>query len=177
MLTKIELETVSKVIDQLTYYQILKVSPAATESEIRDAFHREALQFHPDQYFSSDDPELKELAKKIYGRVVEAYRTLSSRQKRTEYDQEINQAYSANPIDDEEDEEDVITSVRRKPDWATGNQQPGNKFYKLAEAAYYSRDYKSALMNIQIALGTDETNAKYKNLKDRIEFELNKSQS
>lgn len=171
---KIELQTIAGLIDSLSFYQILKVSSLASEAEIREAFHREALEFHPDQYFSEEDPELQELSKKIYARVVEAYQTLSNREKRLQYDRKIRGSTAKeNEVEDDIDE-DAITSVRRKPSWAT--QAPGEKFFQLAQQAFNTRDYRSAHMNIQIALGTDSSNPRYQMLKERIESELKKQQ-
>jgi curved DNA-binding protein CbpA len=73
----------------LNYYQLLKISVVATEEEIRDAFHREALVLHPDRYQPSRDPEAIQMAKNIYSKLVDAYRTLSNRKKREEYDQNL----------------------------------------------------------------------------------------
>lgn len=153
------------LVGELNHYQILKVSPIASEDEIREAFHREAVQFHPDQYLSQNNQKLQELSKKIYARVTEAYEVLSDPEKRSEYD--LEQSGNVEPVD-----EDAITSVRRKPDWAA--KSPGDKFYKLAEKAYQGGDLRSALMNIQIAIGADSDNSRFLNFKDRVEAQLAK---
>src|SRR5690606_10357158 len=44
----IEVETVASILDQLDYFQILKVAPDASEREIKTAYYREARIFHPD---------------------------------------------------------------------------------------------------------------------------------
>ena len=171
MLSRNELKTISDLMTTLNYYQILKVSPLATDEEIQDAFHKEALIFHPDQYFSSDDKELLGMAKSVYAKVVESYRILSDRQKRISYD---NKLKGIDRIDEDEnaDDEDAITSVKRKPDWAASG--PGEKFYKLAETALQSGDVNSANMNIQIAIGTEPSNPKFMKLKDKVAVEVEK---
>lgn len=172
ILSKIELETTVKLMRSLNFYQILKVSPIAGEEEIREAFHREALAFHPDRYSDLGDPELIELVKKAYAKVVDAYRTLSSREKRLEYDQSLNP--KADPLDEESTvDENAITSVKKRPTWASGG--PGDKFFKMAEKAHHSGDHKSALVNIKIAMGSDPNNSQYKSLKLRIEAALQKA--
>lgn len=161
---KVQLKTVYEVMRTLNYYQILKVGELASDDEIQDAFHREALAFHPDQFFSENDPELQELAKKVYGKVVEAYNVLSTRTKRIAYD---NKLKGIDRIEEDDDmDEDAITSVKRKPDWATSG--PGEKFFKLAEKAFAAGDVRSAQMNVQIALGAEPSNPKYMKLKERI---------
>jgi len=164
LLEKIELQTISELIKTLNYYQILKLSNLASDAEIQDAFHHEALEFHPDQYFSEEDAEIAELAKQIYAKVVEAYHVLSNRQMRLKYDAKIT---GIDLIEDYDDtDENSITAVKHRPEWSSSS--PGDKFYKLAAKAYQSGDYRSAYMNIQIALGTEPSNPKYRQLKEKV---------
>ena len=62
------------------YYGILKVSRGANEVEIKRAFRRLALQFHPDR--AQGDSKTEELFKEIN----EAYAVLSDPEKRRHYD-------------------------------------------------------------------------------------------
>lgn len=170
-MSKTELETTHSLVSQLNHYQILKLSPIATEQEIRDAFHREALNFHPDQYFSEEDPEVGRLSKEIYTKIVKAYRTLSDRKLRSAYDMELNnQSRVRLKEQSSEEDEDAITGVKFKPKKAS----PGDKFFKLAEQAYKAQDYRSALMNIQIALGSDPGNRDFLTFKNRVESLVNR---
>jgi len=173
MLDKVQLRAVAEVIKNLDHYQILKVKPLAPESEIRDAFHKEALLFHPDQYFSEDDPEVAELANEIYTRLVSAYRELSNPNSRLSYDRKMNFPTTSEGVEEDDVDENAITSVKRKPSWArTG---PGEKFFKLAEKAYSSRDLKSAISNLQIALSAEPDNEQYKKFKADLEAQLSKA--
>jgi curved DNA-binding protein len=61
------------------YYGILGVKPDATSDEIRKAFRKKALQFHPDR---NKDPGAAERM----GEVNEAYAVLSDPEKRRNYD-------------------------------------------------------------------------------------------
>jgi len=62
------------------YYEILEVLREATQDEIKTAYRRLALQFHPDK--NPDDKEAEEKFK----RVSEAYRVLADSEKRQLYD-------------------------------------------------------------------------------------------
>ncbi len=63
------------------YYEVLGVAKNATEAEIKKAFKRLAMKFHPDR--NPDDKEAEEKFKEA----KEAYEILSDAQKRTAYDQ------------------------------------------------------------------------------------------
>jgi curved DNA-binding protein CbpA len=66
------------------YYGILGVSRDATEEEIKRAYRRLALKYHPDR--CSGDLESEERFKEIN----EAYAVLGDRDKRREYDQAVD---------------------------------------------------------------------------------------
>ncbi|BCS90677.1 MAG: chaperone protein DnaJ [Candidatus Micrarchaeota archaeon] len=65
--------------DEEDYYKILGVSRDATQDEIKRAYRRLALQYHPDR---NKDPKAEEIFKKIN----EAYAVLSDPEKRAAYD-------------------------------------------------------------------------------------------
>ena len=64
------------------YYQILGVGKGASDDEIKKAYRKEALKWHPDR-----NQDKKELAEKKFKEVAEAYEVLSDKQKRQIYDQ------------------------------------------------------------------------------------------
>jgi len=66
---------------QKDYYQMLGLNRNASEDEIKRAYRKLALKYHPDHH--PDDPESEEIFKEI----GEAYAVLSDLKKRKEYDQ------------------------------------------------------------------------------------------
>lgn len=68
---------------QKNYYEILGVSYAATQDEIKKAFRTLAKQYHPD---INPDPNATEIMQKI----AEAYEILSDVNSRKEYDIKLN---------------------------------------------------------------------------------------
>lgn len=62
------------------YYELLEVQATATKQELRAAYHRLAMRYHPDH--SGDNPAAEERFKLI----AEAWHTLSDNEKRADYD-------------------------------------------------------------------------------------------
>ncbi len=62
------------------YYQLLDVSPGVSQKELKAAYYRLAMRYHPDRH--ADDPAAEERFKLV----AEAYRTLGVPERRHEYD-------------------------------------------------------------------------------------------
>ena len=67
------------------YYDILGVSRDASEDDIKRAYKKIMLKYHPDRMGNKSDKEKKE-AEEIVKSANEAYETLSDPQKKQEYD-------------------------------------------------------------------------------------------
>ena len=63
------------------YYEVLGLAPNASEAELKKAYRRMAMQYHPDR--NPDDSE----AEQRFKEVKEAYEVLSDPQRRSAYDQ------------------------------------------------------------------------------------------
>ncbi len=72
------------------YYEILGISKSASESEIKKAYRKNAIKFHPDKNPGDSAAEDK------FKKAAEAYEVLGNQEKRSKYDQFGHSAFDGN---------------------------------------------------------------------------------
>eukprot|EP00123_Amoebidium_parasiticum_P009169 comp19297_c1_seq1/m.22144 comp19297_c1_seq1/g.22144 ORF comp19297_c1_seq1/g.22144 comp19297_c1_seq1/m.22144 type:complete len:363 (-) comp19297_c1_seq1:194-1282(-) len=75
------LSFISFVLADTDYYDILGVSPSATDAEIKKAYRKLAREHHPDKNKGNEE------ANETFQKIAEAYEVLSDSEKRNTYDQ------------------------------------------------------------------------------------------
>ena len=68
------------------YYEVLGVAKTATADELKKAYRKKAIQYHPDRQGDKSEAEKKE-AEEMFKEAAEAYEVLSDPDKRARYDQ------------------------------------------------------------------------------------------
>lgn len=76
------LERKEKLAARKDYYKLLGVPKDATESQIKKAYRKLALEFHPDKHAGADKIE----AEKKFQEITEAYEVLGDPETRGKYD-------------------------------------------------------------------------------------------
>jgi len=74
------------VIDEISYYELFRVTPAASFDDLRAAFHAFVEDFHPDAHYWRDPGEQAAIGV-VFRRGTEAYRILSDPSLRARYDE------------------------------------------------------------------------------------------
>jgi len=156
------------------YYQILGISPDATSGQIKVAYRRLALKYHPDH----NPNDL--LAEQKFVKIAEAYEVLSNPTKRSRYDNGI-------AIDFDDNDHEEFRQSKRPPPHFYYNFKPekktyskndyikasvavvimliiavvvpiyllqitSDKYYNLAISNYFQRRYYTALHNIDLSI-------------------------
>jgi curved DNA-binding protein len=119
------------------YYEVLGVKKTATEEEIKKAYRKLALQFHPDRNKNKD-------AEEKFKTISEAYAVLSDKQKRAQYDQfgaaGFHQRYSQEDIFKGFDLGDLFKDLGfGSGDFFTTAFGRGNKQYQTRTRGGYSQ--------------------------------------
>lgn len=81
-------------MSQIDYYALLEISISASAGEIKTAYRREALRWHPDRHSST--PETQETATARFKMIQEAYEVLSDEREREWYDSHREEILSGN---------------------------------------------------------------------------------
>lgn len=147
-------------------YEVLGVSPGATDEEIKTAYRNLAKKYHPDRYANSP---LADVAAEKMKEVNEAYDTIVSQRKNgrqggygsytapSEY-ADVRSMISAGRIADAEQILDGVPSDRRSAEW-----------HFLKGTILYKRGWlEDAFQNFSRACQIDPANAEYRAAMNRI---------
>jgi len=75
------------------FYEVLGISKGASDSEIKKAYRKKAMKYHPDKYTNATEKEKKEAERK-FKEINEAYQVLSDSEKKAKYDRFGHDAFS-----------------------------------------------------------------------------------
>ena len=83
-----------KLWQKRDYYEVLGVDKGASEGDIKKAYRKAAMKYHPDKFANASDAEKKDAEEK-FKEINEAYQILSDPQKKQQYDQFGHAAFEA----------------------------------------------------------------------------------
>jgi len=77
-------------LDRMNFYELLGLHGLVDKKEVKASYYALAPDFHPDKYFGRKLGTFKAKIEAIFARLTLAHDTLSSKQKRGEYDEYLN---------------------------------------------------------------------------------------
>ena len=98
-------------LDQLDHYALLGVDRAADRKGIKRAYFDLAAKYHPDKYFRKKLGSYKLKMEAIFGRITLAHDTLTSKEKRADYDAYLDEQRRSRGI--EELLADAMAEIKR----------------------------------------------------------------
>ncbi|WP_281255373.1 J domain-containing protein [Cystobacter ferrugineus] len=150
-------------LDQMDYFEILRVERTASPADIKKAFYRESRAYHPDRFFQLQDKEVKERVNELYKRVTEAYYVLRDDAKRRQYTADVSGPERAHKLRfTEASESETRAASKRQVEEQIGTNPKGRQFYQTGAADADAGRWASAERNLKMALTYEPANTRYK---------------
>ena len=161
-----EIQALSRIMDELDYYQLMHIAPGSSAREMRQAYYASSRAFHPDANRHLE-AELRQAVAKISKRVTEAYAVLRDPRRREAYDRML-------------DEGDGVrlqlaqaeASARKQATENEGRTPQARQYYRLAKTALAQENWPAAFRNLQTALTFEPDNIFFKERLDEVKAKL-----
>jgi tetratricopeptide (TPR) repeat protein len=130
-------------LDSLSAYELLEVDENSDENTIKKQYYRLTREFHPDRYYGSADPSMKDKLTSIFDAITNAYDQLKKASKKK-----------------------VVAKPEKKPEKKkeeVKNAPKAEEQFKLGIEALKKGDYSNAVEALKSATSLDPKQAKYWN--------------
>lgn len=149
-----EIVALARVVDELDYYEILRLPREAQARDIRRAYHDASRRFHPDAHRQQGD-ELRGASAAISKRVCEAYTVLRDPRRRRVYDDFLEQGDGTRlPLGQLHEQATQRDRASRQ-----GNTAQGQQFFRRGLADMKREDWTAAARNLRTAKAFEPANA------------------
>ena len=160
---EIEAQALAQIMDELDYFQILKVPQTASPTDIKHSYYRESRTYHPDRFYQMPAGELKEALARIYKRINEAYVCLRDDARRAKYLSDVTGPERARKLRFVEASEQEL---KRDKEQEIGTTPQGRKFFMAGLQDMAAQRFAAAERNFKMALTYEPGNANYKTKRD-----------
>jgi hypothetical protein len=161
------------MLNQVDYFQILRVTTEAKPADIKRAFYRESRTYHPDRFFHLSDEEVKLDIGTVYKRITEAYYFLRDDTKRKKYLADIaSPERKAKLRFTEASEVETKQQVKKEQEEQIGTHPKGRQLYTTAMKDIDARRWSDAQRNLKSALMYERDNPLYKEKLNEVEQKL-----
>lgn len=164
---------VTAVLDELDYFQVLRIGFEAGPAEIKKAFYRESRVYHPDRFYHLPDDPVKTDIGNIYKRITEAYYFLRDDLKRKKYLADITGPDRRAKLRFSElSEAETKAQVKKEAEEQIGTHPKGRAFYATAMGDMNAKNWGAAQRNLKMALTYEASNPRYKEKLAEVEQKL-----
>ena len=160
---EIEAHALAQVLDELDYFQILKIGQGAAPAEIKAAYYRESRAYHPDRFFQTESPELREAVGRIYKRINEAYVCLRDDARRSKYLVDVSGPDRQKKLRFVEQSEQEL---KKDKEQEIGTTPQGRKFFMAGLSDMAAQRFAAAERNFKMALTYEPNNPNFKAKRD-----------
>ena len=160
---EIEAQALAQILDELDYFQILKVAQAASPADVKNAYYRESRAYHPDRFFRTTNVELREAVGKIYKRINEAYVCLRDEVRRGKYAIDVSGPDRQRKLRFVEASEQEL---KKDKEQEIGMTPQGRKFFLAGLQDMAAQRFAAAERNFKMALTWEPANLNYKAKRD-----------
>ncbi len=164
----------ANVIDEMDYFQILRIDYHSHIDEIHRAYQNAAKTFHPDHFLFHENQRLKEAMYCIAKLITEAYAVLKDDNKRKLYINRILSNEREKWLRFHDEEPELERSQRLLNQQRIAKTELGKQSYSNAVSAFEAKNFKKAKQHILSALLYEKNNAVFLQILNNIENELNK---
>src|SRR4051812_42712467 len=156
---EIEAQALAQILDELDYFQILKIGQNASPADIKAAYYRESRAYHPDRFSTLPASDLKDNIGKIYKRINEAYVCLRDDTKRTKYLADVLGADRQKKLRFVEASEQEL---KKEKEQEVGQTPAGRQFFMGGPAEKGAQRFGSGGGNLKMALTDGPNNPNFK---------------
>jgi len=160
---EIEARALAQVLEELDYFQILKIGQNVSPGELKAAYYRESRAYHPDRFSTLPAGEIKDIIGRIYKRINEAYVCLRDDTKRAKYLADVLGPERQKKLRFVEASEQEL---KKEKEQEVGATPQGRKFFMAGLADMAAQRFASAERNFKMALTYEPSNPNFKAKRD-----------
>ena len=160
-MTEEEIKALTRILDRVDYYRLLKTERGASSAEIRSAYHEARRRFHPDSFLRHDE-EIRSAVDRIARRITEGYVVLRDSRKRSAYTAglESGELRYTSEMDEQ---------AKAKASNKRGVTANGQKFYTMSQEEERGGDTTKAVGHLRMALTFESANDFFKQELERLQ--------
>jgi len=160
-----EICALSRMLDRMDYYRLLRLERSAPASAVRGAFQKMRREFHPDAFQNHDD-EIRVAVSRIAKRVNEAYQVLRDTSRRKGYEESLGRG--------ELRFDPKAEAAQKEASLSGGHTPKGKRFWDDAVRFERGGNIPAALNALKMGLTFEKDNPDFKSKLEELQAKLPK---